>query len=164
MQHLSTDQSLDTQHTSVANPIATQAVGKARLCIQSFQSKAHRCESQMLNQEHFRRSKVAFCYSASPVQIVGKASPWIQPDSKNEVLRRDSEAALRQELEWAAHLSLQACILPLPPSMHNSNYARILVQVAPLCQSELFGSGPMLPIRRACLTSKISGMWCGLCN
>jgi len=62
-------------------------------------------------------------------QVVGKASPWIQPDSENESLRRDSEAALRQELEWAAHLSLQACILPLPPSMGNSNYARILVQV-----------------------------------
>ena len=66
-------------------------------------------------------------------QVVGKVSPWIQPDSQNQSLRRDSEAALRQELEWAAHLSLQACILPVPPSLHNANYARILLQV---CLSE----------------------------
>lgn len=63
------------------------------------------------------------------LQIVGKVSPWIRPDSQNQCLRRDSEAALRQELEWAAHLNLQACILPIPPSLNISNYARILNQV-----------------------------------
>lgn len=67
------------------------------------------------------------------MQIVGKVSPWIRPDSQNPVLRRDSEAALRQELEWAAHLALQACVLPIPPSLDNSNYARILNQVPTCC-------------------------------
>ena len=36
-----------------------------------------------------------------------------------------------QELEWAAHLSLQACILPLPQTLALANYARILNQVGP---------------------------------
>ena len=67
-----------------------------------------------------------------PVQIVGKVSPWIRPDSENQMLRKDSEAALRQELEWAGHLALNACILPIPPSLQNSNYARILNQVCTL--------------------------------
>lgn len=72
------------------------------------------------------------------MQIVGKISPWILPDSHNEALRRDSESALRQELEWAAHLSLQACVLPVPPSVDNSNYARIILQVGePACTAEL---------------------------
>ena len=71
-----------------------------------------------------------FSIMATNAQIVGKVSPWIRPDSHNQVLRRDSEAALRQELEWAAHLGLQACILPIPPSLANSNYARVLNQVS----------------------------------
>ena len=41
--------------------------------------------------------------------MVGIVSPWVDADSDNAVLRRDSASALRQELQWAAHLSLQAC-------------------------------------------------------
>lgn len=63
------------------------------------------------------------------MQIVGKVSSWIRPDSQNQILRKDSEAALRQELEWAGHLALNACIVPVPPSLDNANYARILNQV-----------------------------------
>ena len=63
------------------------------------------------------------------MQIVGKISPWIRPDSSNPRLKRDSEAALRQELEWAAHLNLQAVILPTPLTLDNANYARVLLQV-----------------------------------
>ncbi|BDA41363.1 Protein arginine N-methyltransferase 5 [Coccomyxa sp. Obi] len=62
-------------------------------------------------------------------QIVGKVSPWIQPDAEDDNLRRDSQAALRQELEWATHLSLQACILDLPPSPSSANFAYIVNQV-----------------------------------
>jgi hypothetical protein len=63
-------------------------------------------------------------------QVVGKVSPWIDPDSPSPPFRRDSEAALRQELSWASHLSLQACMLPPPPRpMHAANYARIINQV-----------------------------------
>ncbi len=48
--------------------------------------------------------------------MVGIVSPWIDADSDNAALRRDSAAALRQELQWAAHLSLQACIRPNVPN------------------------------------------------
>jgi hypothetical protein len=63
-------------------------------------------------------------------QVVGKVSPWINPDSANPVLAQDSAAALRQELAWAAHLGLQAVILPTPPErMSAVNYAQVLSQV-----------------------------------
>ncbi|KAL4583688.1 hypothetical protein LXL04_008271 [Taraxacum kok-saghyz] len=35
-------------------------------------------------------------------------------DSEDETLREDSEIALKQELAWAFHLSLQTCLLPTP--------------------------------------------------
>ncbi len=41
-------------------------------------------------------------------QVVGRVSSWIAPDAPDATLRADSEAALRSELAWAAHLSLQA--------------------------------------------------------
>lgn len=41
-------------------------------------------------------------------QVVGRLSSWLAPDSADPQLRVDSEAALRAELSWAAHLSLQA--------------------------------------------------------
>ncbi|KAK9834250.1 hypothetical protein WJX81_000077 [Elliptochloris bilobata] len=77
----------------------------------------------------FTRSDLLLTSSQWSSQIVGKVSPWIEPDAPSAPLRRDSEAALRQELEWAAHLSLQACILPLPHTLALANYARILHQV-----------------------------------
>ena len=66
----------------------------------------------------------------STAQVVGKVSPWINPDSANAALRQDSAAALKQELAWAAHLGLQAVILPCPPErMSAVNYAQILNRV-----------------------------------
>jgi hypothetical protein len=59
--------------------------------------------------------------------VVGKVSPWIDPDSANALLRQDSAAALKQELAWAAHLGLQAVILPCPPGRTSAvNYAQLL--------------------------------------
>ncbi|KAL6011743.1 Protein arginine N-methyltransferase 5 [Asimina triloba] len=47
----------------------------------------------------------------SPAQwsshVVGKISSWIDLDSEDEVLRMDSEIALKREIAWASHLSLQ---------------------------------------------------------
>lgn len=57
-------------------------------------------------------------------------SAWINPDSSCPALRQDSTAALKQELAWAAHLGLQAVILPPPPeTMRSHNYAQIILQV-----------------------------------
>uniref|UniRef100_A0A2N9ERZ7 Protein arginine N-methyltransferase n=1 Tax=Fagus sylvatica TaxID=28930 RepID=A0A2N9ERZ7_FAGSY len=37
----------------------------------------------------------------------------------------DSEITLKQEIAWASHLSLQACLLPAPKGISCANYARI---------------------------------------
>ncbi len=65
--------------------------------------------------------------------MVGKVSPWVAPDAADAALRLDSEAALQQELAWAAHLSLQAVMLPvLSPTEGNANYARLVGQAGTL--------------------------------
>eukprot|EP00271_Cylindrocystis_brebissonii_P015961 TRINITY_DN39061_c0_g1_i1.p1 TRINITY_DN39061_c0_g1~~TRINITY_DN39061_c0_g1_i1.p1 ORF type:complete len:675 (-),score=92.30 TRINITY_DN39061_c0_g1_i1:75-2099(-) len=56
--------------------------------------------------------------------VVGKISPWLALDSPDAVMTLDSEKTLRQELSWASHLSLQACLLPKPPALNSANYAR----------------------------------------
>ncbi|KAM5178042.1 protein arginine N-methyltransferase 5 [Callospermophilus lateralis] len=57
--------------------------------------------------------------------IVGKLSPWIHPDSKVEKIRRNSEAAMLQELNFGAYLGLPAFLLPLNQE-DNTNLARVL--------------------------------------
>ncbi|XP_021276626.1 protein arginine N-methyltransferase 1.5 [Herrania umbratica] len=61
--------------------------------------------------------------------VVGKISSWIDLDSEDEILRRDSETTLKQEIAWAAHLSLQACLLPSPKGASCANYARCVNQI-----------------------------------
>lgn len=64
-------------------------------------------------------------------------SEWIRPDAAEEPLRASSAAALRQELEWASHLSLQASIVRLPGPDGNANSARIINQVCYPSKDEL---------------------------
>ncbi|XP_072024146.1 protein arginine N-methyltransferase 5-like [Amphiura filiformis] len=45
--------------------------------------------------------------------VVGKISPWLQTDSNDDVIRKNSQAALKQELAYTAHLSLPAILIPL---------------------------------------------------
>ncbi|XP_074564500.1 protein arginine N-methyltransferase 5 [Curcuma longa] len=61
--------------------------------------------------------------------VVGKISSWIDLDSDNEEVRLDSEITLKQEIAWASHLSLQACILPTPRGGSCGNYARCVNQI-----------------------------------
>jgi protein arginine N-methyltransferase 5 len=61
--------------------------------------------------------------------VVGKISSWIDLDSEDEVLRMDSETTLKQEIAWATHLSLQACLLPTPKGKSCANYARCVNQI-----------------------------------
>lgn len=58
--------------------------------------------------------------------IVGNISAWIDLDSEDEQLRLDSEVTLKQEIAWASHLSLQACVLPPPRRSSCANYARVV--------------------------------------
>ncbi|CAI9115602.1 OLC1v1016543C1 [Oldenlandia corymbosa var. corymbosa] len=61
--------------------------------------------------------------------VVGKISSWIDLDSEDEILRHDSEVTLKQEISWASHLSLQACLLPSPKGLSCANYARCVNQI-----------------------------------
>ncbi|KAB1204511.1 Protein arginine N-methyltransferase 1.5 [Morella rubra] len=61
--------------------------------------------------------------------VVGKISSWIDLDSEDEILRMDSETTLKQEIAWASHLSLQACLLPAPKGTSCANYARCVNQI-----------------------------------
>ncbi|GAB4854081.1 Protein arginine N-methyltransferase 5 [Ancistrocladus abbreviatus] len=62
-------------------------------------------------------------------RVVGKISSWIDLDAEDEIFRRDSETTLKQEIAWASHLSLQACLLPAPRSATCANYARCVNQI-----------------------------------
>ncbi|GFQ03706.1 protein arginine n-methyltransferase 1.5 [Phtheirospermum japonicum] len=61
--------------------------------------------------------------------VVGKISSWLDLDSEDETLRKDSEVVLKQEIAWASHLSLQACLLPTPKGTSCANYAKCLNQI-----------------------------------
>ncbi|XP_068027417.1 protein arginine N-methyltransferase 5 [Melanerpes formicivorus] len=58
--------------------------------------------------------------------IVGSVSPWLRPDSPLEHVRRNSEQALLQELDFGAYLGVPAVLLPLP-QLHSPNLARLLL-------------------------------------
>ena len=79
-------------------------------------------------------------------QVVGKTSRWIDADALDAAARRDGEAALRQELMWAAHLSLHAVLLPDPPGgLRLANYARIVNQfLASLSNTALWVRVPVV--------------------
>ncbi len=62
--------------------------------------------------------------------IYGLVSTWIDPDSDDPELRRESEHCLRREIEWWAHLGMPAAVLPMPLSDACCNYARVVNQLA----------------------------------
>ncbi|GJP64343.1 hypothetical protein CLOP_g21349 [Closterium sp. NIES-67] len=61
--------------------------------------------------------------------VVGKLSTWADVDSPDSLMRSDSETVIKQEISWASHLSLQACLLPTPKALDCGNYARCINQV-----------------------------------
>eukprot|EP00798_Chlamydomonas_sp_ICE-L_P014068 gene14068-20013_t len=62
-------------------------------------------------------------------QVVGLVSPWINTDSDDEAVRRESVTELKQELAWAGHLGLLAVVLPPPPQpMRAANYSQVVNQ------------------------------------
>ncbi|XP_039019982.1 protein arginine N-methyltransferase 1.5-like isoform X1 [Hibiscus syriacus] len=61
--------------------------------------------------------------------VVGKINSWIDLDSEDEIVRMDSETTLKQEIAWATHLSIQACLLPSPKGASCANYARCVNQI-----------------------------------
>jgi protein arginine N-methyltransferase 5 len=72
----------------------------------------------------FDKADVLYLSSTKRItQVVGCLSVWIEPDSEEAGLRAQSMATLKAELAWAAHLSLQAVLLPPITSPSVSNYA-----------------------------------------
>ena len=65
-----------------------------------------------------------------PPQVVGSTSSWVDCDSDDPALKAASSSCLKHELGWAAHLGLQAVLLPPPPRpMGAANFARLIHQV-----------------------------------
>lgn len=77
----------------------------------------------------FTRSDLLLSSGQWSGRVVGTVSPWINPDSANPTLRDDSAAALRQELDWAYHLGLQAVVLQPSPCHHAiANTAKLVIE------------------------------------
>uniref|UniRef100_A0A672HP82 Protein arginine N-methyltransferase 5 n=2 Tax=Salarias fasciatus TaxID=181472 RepID=A0A672HP82_SALFA len=72
------------------------------------------------------RSDLLLCGRDWNTLIVGKLSPWIDADSDIVIERRNSEAALVQELNFSAYLGLPGFMIPLK-GPHNANLARLLL-------------------------------------
>ncbi|CAB1317208.1 unnamed protein product [Coregonus sp. 'balchen'] len=72
------------------------------------------------------RSDLLLCGRDWNTLVVGKLSPWIETDSEVETERRNSEAALVQELNFSAYLGLPAFMVPLK-GPHCANLARVLL-------------------------------------
>lgn len=59
--------------------------------------------------------------------VYGCISKWIDLDCHDIVLQNSSCMTLEQEIAWAAHLSLQAIIIPTP-NLTSPNYVKALLQ------------------------------------
>ncbi|KAG8180355.1 hypothetical protein JTE90_016386 [Oedothorax gibbosus] len=77
----------------------------------------------------FTRSDLVLSTQDWNTSIVGKTSSWLNLDSPIESVRRNSEAALEQELNYVAHLNL-AAVLVEPRSANCTNLARFVFSKA----------------------------------
>lgn len=62
------------------------------------------------------RSDMAISSQDWSTLVVGKLSPWLQLDSANEMVRKNSEKAFMQEVNYASHLSIPAIMISLQSS------------------------------------------------
>mmetsp|Transcript_34182 Transcript_34182/g.107768 ORF Transcript_34182/g.107768 Transcript_34182/m.107768 type:complete len:636 (-) Transcript_34182:176-2083(-) len=75
------------------------------------------------------RSDTVLHSKAWNASVVGKVSAWMRFESPVERVRRAAEAAFKQEMAWASHLPLTACLLPYPKEPQPPvNYARLVNQ------------------------------------
>ncbi|KAG1667595.1 Protein arginine N-methyltransferase 5 [Nymphon striatum] len=64
----------------------------------------------------FTRSDMLLSCQDWTTSIVARMSPWLQLDSPSDSIRRNSEAALKQEIKYAAHLGVPAISISLKSS------------------------------------------------
>ena len=100
----------------------------------------------------FTRPDLVLCTSDWNNLIIGKLSPHIKVDSKNPIIKRNSEKALLQELALASHLGLVGVTFRLMQGIeHNANLARIICKkVTSLCTLQVWIQIPMEnPVKQA---------------
>ncbi|KAI9487100.1 MAG: PRMT5 arginine-N-methyltransferase-domain-containing protein [Benjaminiella poitrasii] len=74
----------------------------------------------------FDRNDLFITSAAWSHRTIGLLASWIQLDSTNSEIRLCSELALKQEVDWACHISLSGVIFPSLPNGCLSNTARTI--------------------------------------
>ncbi|KAF8515395.1 PRMT5-domain-containing protein [Hysterangium stoloniferum] len=73
----------------------------------------------------FRREEVVISRLDEAESVIGIISDWLELDSPDDQIRRDSEIALLQEISYASYLNLYTVILPPPKNRaHVGSYGR----------------------------------------
>uniref|UniRef100_A0A8C4HGT5 Protein arginine N-methyltransferase 5 n=1 Tax=Dicentrarchus labrax TaxID=13489 RepID=A0A8C4HGT5_DICLA len=112
----------------IADTLAAVAkLGFDFLCMPLFHSRFRRefeLEPAKSRPGAQTRSDLLLCGRDWNTLIVGKLSSWIDADSEIETERRNSEAALAQELNFSAYLGLPVFMIPIK-GPHNANLARL---------------------------------------
>ncbi|XP_078041108.1 protein arginine N-methyltransferase 5 [Augochlora pura] len=100
----------------------------------------------------FTRPDIVLCSSDWNHLIIGKLSPHIRVDSRNPIIKRNSEATLNQELALARHLGLVGITFRLMGGIkHNANLARIICdEMSSTCTLQVWIQIPMEnPVKQA---------------
>ena len=73
--------------------------------------------------------------------VVGQISEWIDLDNPSSDIRKQSEAIVKQDFQWASHMGLQAVIFPTP-AVVSPNFNRTIRQFcSDLCHQQIWVSG-----------------------
>ncbi|XP_053970427.1 protein arginine N-methyltransferase 5 [Hylaeus volcanicus] len=93
----------------------------------------------------FTRPDLVLCSSDWNNLIIGKLSPHINVDSKNPIVKKNSEETLLQELSLASHLGLVGVTFKLTKGIeHNANLARIICdKMSSTCSLQVWIQVPM---------------------
>lgn len=100
----------------------------------------------------FTRPDIVLCSSDWNHLIIGKLSQYIRVDSKNPIIKRNSEETLNQEIALAKHLGLVGITFRLMGGIErNANLARIICdKVSSTCTLQVWIQVPMEnPIKEA---------------
>jgi protein arginine N-methyltransferase 5 len=76
----------------------------------------------------FTRSDMIMAGQDWRAMVIGRVSSWIRPDSANAKIRDNSIKILEQEVSWASHLGITACILP-QMGESSANYSRAVLSL-----------------------------------
>lgn len=91
----------------------------------SSTTRRHR-SSDALSDSTFRRPDMVMGTTDWSGKVVGRISDWVDLDSTDAELRKDSVAAVQQEVAWAVHIGIQAVIMPSPRTTTcAANYAQV---------------------------------------